>query len=213
MLPITSYISSAAHLRPDVCIAPADIPPEAPGKSRAFKMVDRTETWLDGLLKAKVSSAIWAAVLPLSVETQRWYLESLLEKPPVSGLALYDSTVAAELPENLRELVRVGVDEAASPLRALRQVLWGVDVVLPGFMNAATEAGIALQFDFPGTAVERGAPRKVLGFDLWDNLRYATDLGPLMAGCGCYACRKHHRAFVAHLLQAKEMTAWVLLQM
>jgi len=31
-------------------------------------------------------------------------------------------------------------------------------------------------------------------------------------GCKCYACRKHHRAYVQHLLTAKEMTAWVLLQ-
>jgi queuine tRNA-ribosyltransferase len=34
----------------------------------------------------------------------------------------------------------------------------------------------------------------------------------LREGCSCYACTDHHRAFLKHLLAAKEMLGWVLLQ-
>ena len=50
-----------------------------------------------------------------------------------------------------------------------------------------------------------------LGLDLWSPT-YATDLSPLREGCECYACGSHHRAYVRHLLDAKEMLGWVLLQ-
>lgn len=42
---------------------------------------------------------------------------------------------------------------------------------------------------------------------------HATDKQGLMAGCTCYACTKHSRAYVRHLLTAKEMLAWTLLQL
>ena len=41
---------------------------------------------------------------------------------------------------------------------------------------------------------------------------HATSLDPLVEGCACYACTNHHKAYVQHLLNAKEMLAWVLLQ-
>ena len=50
-----------------------------------------------------------------------------------------------------------------------------------------------------------------MGIDMWSD-DHATDLSPLTAGCDCYTCRKHHRAYIHHLLMAKEMLAWTLLQ-
>jgi queuine tRNA-ribosyltransferase subunit QTRTD1 len=34
----------------------------------------------------------------------------------------------------------------------------------------------------------------------------------LSAHCNCFACKVHSRAYINHLLQAKEMLGWVLLQ-
>ncbi|KAL2160597.1 hypothetical protein VTH06DRAFT_1285 [Thermothelomyces fergusii] len=42
---------------------------------------------------------------------------------------------------------------------------------------------------------------------------HATALEPLAPGCACYACRAHHRAYVHHLLAAREMLGWTLLQL
>ena len=39
------------------------------------------------------------------------------------------------------------------------------------------------------------------------------DDGPLVAGCGCFTCRNHTRAYLHHLVHAHEMLASVLLEM
>jgi queuine tRNA-ribosyltransferase len=42
---------------------------------------------------------------------------------------------------------------------------------------------------------------------------HAISVTPLSEGCTCYACTKHHRAYLQHLLAAKEMLGWVLIQL
>ncbi len=37
------------------------------------------------------------------------------------------------------------------------------------------------------------------------NARYSTDARPIEEGCGCPACRHYNRAYIRHLLKAKEM--------
>lgn len=37
------------------------------------------------------------------------------------------------------------------------------------------------------------------------NVKYETDERPIEEGCGCPACRHHSRAYIRHLLKAKEM--------
>ena len=37
------------------------------------------------------------------------------------------------------------------------------------------------------------------------NARYSTDARPIEEGCGCPACRHYSRAYIRHLLKAKEM--------
>ena len=37
------------------------------------------------------------------------------------------------------------------------------------------------------------------------NAKYETDDRPIEEGCGCPACRNHSRAYIRHLLKAKEM--------
>ena len=37
------------------------------------------------------------------------------------------------------------------------------------------------------------------------NQKYQKDMRPIEEGCGCPACRKYSRAYIRHLLKAKEM--------
>lgn len=37
------------------------------------------------------------------------------------------------------------------------------------------------------------------------NAKYELDHGPIEEGCGCPACRRYSRAYIRHLLKAKEM--------
>eukprot|EP01034_Spumella_vulgaris_P042165 gene42165-52278_t len=46
--------------------------------------------------------------------------------------------------------------------------------------------------------------------DVWDK-KYQKDTQPLVAGCQCHACKHHSRAYIHHLLIAREMLAEVLL--
>ena len=41
---------------------------------------------------------------------------------------------------------------------------------------------------------------------------HQVSLQPLREGCACYTCTRHHRAYLHHLLNAKEMLGWTLLQ-
>ena len=41
---------------------------------------------------------------------------------------------------------------------------------------------------------------------------HQVSLEPFKEGCPCYACTKHHRAYLHHLLGAREMLGWTLLQ-
>lgn len=50
-----------------------------------------------------------------------------------------------------------------------------------------------------------------LGTDLWP-AHHAADLSPLSPHCSCYTCTTFSRAYLRHLLSAREMLAWTLLQ-
>ncbi|KAF8446767.1 tRNA-guanine(15) transglycosylase-like protein [Terfezia claveryi] len=187
----------------------------------------------------KGRTPIFAPLLTLEIEEQRLYLEFLGErKEEISGLAIYDyrQLLEALYSDNplleemgLADLPRLSLDNPRTPLGVLDQIEAGVDVLSANFVQEATDAGIALDFYFPtvDTGLQRAESgnreKKVLGLDMW-GFEYAADLRLLSFGlgggeegqggrtCDCYACRRHHRAYVQHLLQAKEMTAWVLLQ-
>lgn len=46
--------------------------------------------------------------------------------------------------------------------------------------------------------------------NLWDD-KYFNDSRPIQYGCACHACRYHTRAYIHHLLKAKELLAEILL--
>lgn len=239
-LEVNDYHKMISHLAPDAAVGIVDIPAHAPGKARREKMVERVESWFGALLRVRNGSGeaggagrapvpILAPVLPVDAEIQRLYFDFLEEnEEKIAGLAVYDDQVAMDLPEGLQSMVRVLMRDCGTPQKVLEAVERGTDLFTAVFPNEATDAGIALDFCFPvensktgqdepvytkdTQQVIVGAVRKQLGWNFWDNERYQTDLKPLAEGCECYACKKHHRAFVAHLLNAKEMTAWVLLQ-
>lgn len=211
------YISYVDKLKPDIAIGLGDVPyGTVAGKKRTAKMSDRTAKWLGELLKEKsVEQAVFAPVLPIDIQDQWEYLDGLADDlAGADGLAFYDSNLLPDIPATtaLTALPRLSFDEPASPHHILRQVSLGMDVFTIPFITFATDAGIALDFTFPSpsTPSESSSPQS-LGIDMW-NPDLATSLIPLSKDCKCYTCTSHHRAFVQHLLAAKEMLGWVLIQ-
>lgn len=186
-------------------------------------MVDRTTKWVKEQITALQSQqngpqpAIFPPILPLNVETQKEYLQTLKDllaenKTPVQGLAIYGVEALHDLPDQFRGLPKLGLTAPATPHQILSEIAQGIDLFTLPFLGAATDAGIALDFSFPASKAHGSeAQVRALGVDMWSE-QHAVDLSPLGRDCGCYACTSHHRAYVRHLLTAKEMLGWTLLQ-
>ncbi|KAI1006796.1 hypothetical protein K3495_g1418 [Podosphaera aphanis] len=216
------YINHTRQLGPDVVIALADVSCDTkPGAKRLKKMARRTQNWVAELLDHKrVDQAVFAPILPISASEQADYLDYISDEAAdqLSGLAFYDSKLLPEVPATtaITRLARLSLHEPANPHEILTQISLGMDLITIPFIGFATDAGIALTFRFPRPCQEESSSSdahrtQILGADMWSP-DHATSLTPLAKECECYTCKYHHRAYVQHLLSAKEMLGWVLLQ-
>ncbi|KAJ9664428.1 hypothetical protein H2201_005176 [Coniosporium apollinis] len=221
----SDYVAAAQRLRPDIVVGLGDIvykQQAKPSNKRVAKMGDRTEAWTKDIVAGKSGLgkttrgdscySVFAPILPISHGLQSSYLDELADemRDQLSGLAIYDPGSLVDLPEVLSPLPRLSFSEPASPQQLLHELSLGMDLFTIPFINAATDAGIALDFTFPPSN-EPGSAKRPLGINMWPST-HATDLSPLSSGCECYACTRHHRAYLQHLLAAKEMLGWTLLQ-
>ena len=209
-------------LRPDIALGVADYEfGKRPGVKRLEKMGDRTLAWTQELAAGTIGSgteasrtALFAPVLPIDIHQQSYYLESVVEElsEKVSGWTLYEPASVFAIPKPLRHLPRLSLAVPKGPQGLLNQVSLGMDLCTIPFIGEATDAGIAFTFSFPAIATDETSSQIPLGLDIWSS-SYASDLSPLQQDCQCYSCTNHHRAYIHHLLDAKEMLAWVLLQL
>ncbi|RFU31505.1 hypothetical protein B7463_g4801, partial [Scytalidium lignicola] len=219
----SKYNAFVQSLSPDIAVSMADLPYNNPGIKRIAKMGDRTQAWLTQLVKSKnPEQMIFAPVLPIDFHSQVDYMNAVADEfaDQIQGLALYDSNLLPDLPATttVSRLPRLSLDEPASPHNILREVSLGMDLFTVPFISTTTDSGIALTFRFPGPLPEDksipavdGTTALPLGIDMWDS-EHAASLLPITTSCTCYTCTLHHRAYIQHLLSAKEMTGWVLLQ-
>jgi queuine tRNA-ribosyltransferase len=193
---------------------------QLPGQKRKEKMGERTQLWVNEMVnglkvleEGTCRTALFAPILPLPERQQSYYLMDLRDglQQHLSGLVLYEADSVVSIPCSLSHLPRLCVEEPESPHKILDNVASGMDILTIPFIGAATDAGIALSFSFPPVQSIDGAEILPLGIDMWAS-EHATDLSALQKNCKCYTCANHHRAFVRHLLSAKEMLGWVLLQ-
>lgn len=187
-------------------------------------MVERTEVWLDeffGKLASSktadaLGSSVFAPVLPVEYPIQWDYLRHLSEDvlDRLSGLVVYDANLLPELVNYppLAPLPKLSMDPPKTPHEVLRQVSLGVDICTLNFANSTSDAGIAMTFSFPPPSASASVDGiQPLGINMWSP-EHKTAVVPLLEGCQCYTCTKHHRAYLHHLLNAKEMLGWNLLQ-
>ena len=215
------YVEAVQKLRPDIVLGMSDVVEHKPGIKRINKMGDRTEAWLKDLVEGVLDrddgtpgSAIFAPILPIEEEQQLYYLQTLQEDyyHKISGLVLHNARSIASIPASLRHLPRVCTADLGSPHRLLEAISYGIDLFMLPFVGQATDAGIALDFSFPAPDLTGASKSLPLGIDMWST-SHAMDTAPLRKGCCCYTCSNHHRAYLQHLLSAKEMLGWVLLQL
>ncbi|KFY42088.1 hypothetical protein V494_02606 [Pseudogymnoascus sp. VKM F-4513 (FW-928)] len=225
------YAEYANYIKPDITIGLGDLPyGPMPGRKRASKMSERTTMWVDSFLsqlskspgsKGAPETALFAPILTRDYQSQFEYIEHISEDlaPSLSGLAFYCSSLLPDIPQtaSLNRLVRLSLDEPSSPHEILRQVSLGMDVFTIPYLSFATDSGLALTYEFPRPSTPDSSNPSVegtsllpLAIDLFSS-DYSTAVTPLIPSCTCYACTSHHRAYIQHLLHAKEMLAWTLL--
>lgn len=184
-------------------------------------MVDRTHghtrdaaerLYANSNVEERAKSAFFAPILPLENTQQLLYLEELQDelRDYISGLALYESASLTVIPEALGDLPRLLFNEPASPHEVLKEISLGADLITLPFLVESSDSGMALDFVFPPPTPEQAPPRQ-LASNMWSPT-HATDLSTLSENCKCFTCQNHHRAYLNHLLNAKEMLAWTLLQ-
>ncbi|KAL4942917.1 hypothetical protein BDV06DRAFT_211488 [Aspergillus oleicola] len=228
-LEATDYVGAIQRVSPDIVVGLADLViGQPPGVKRQVKMVDRTHAFTthatDNLYGPELSehsrstAAYFAPVLPLENTQQQLYLEDLETdmRPFVSGLALYEPASLSVVPETLGDLPRLLFSQPDTPHDLLREIELGADLLTIPFLNTASDAGMSFNFVFPAPAslpsdTNQTTEPLPLADNLWSPTN-ATDTNPLLPSCPCYTCQHHHRAYIHHLLSAKEMLAWTLLQ-
>ncbi|KOS19765.1 Queuine tRNA-ribosyltransferase-like protein [Escovopsis weberi] len=227
---VSEYASAVASLQPDIVVPMADLPhtSKTPVSKKLIRMVEHTELWLDEFLgtlsrrsrkersAGSAFIAVFAPVLPVERPIQWDYLRHLSEDvaEDVSGLAVYDANLLPELAHYapMIPLPKLSMDAPGSPHDVLRQIALGIDICVLPFVNNASDAGVAFTFSFPvRESGGGGGGVEPLGINMWD-AGLSTAVVPLAQDCRCYACERHHRAYVRHLLNAKEMLGWSLLQ-
>ncbi|KAL9059426.1 MAG: hypothetical protein Q9206_001475 [Seirophora lacunosa] len=216
------YVEAVQKLKPDIVLGLADYEyMKRPGVKRLEKMGDRTLSWTQDMVAGlrgdgdrSPGTALFAPILPIEAGQQSNYLDLLKEDlaDQISGIVLFDAASVDAIPAEMRSMPRLSLTGIRGPSGVLDQIALGSDIIVPSFVGEATDAGLALSFAFPISRRPANGQRLQLGINMWWK-SYAADLTPIVDGCTCYTCSKHHRAFVRHLLDAKEMLAWVLLQM
>ncbi|RDA85076.1 hypothetical protein CP532_3122 [Ophiocordyceps camponoti-leonardi (nom. inval.)] len=218
---VAEFAEAAKRLRPDVIVALGETlhTSTTPSSKKALNMTQRTEDWLDEFLHhlggrqgcGDKGISVFAPVLPIDFTLQWSYLNHLEDvTDELSGLAIYDVRILPDLVDypSLSPLPKLSLDVPKTPHDVLRQVALGVDICTIPFINSASDAGVAFTFAFPPPATGKAEP---MGLNMWSP-DHAASLKPLLEGCRCYACTQHHRAYLHHLLSAKEMLGWTLLQ-
>ncbi|OQR93586.1 queuine tRNA-ribosyltransferase domain-containing protein [Achlya hypogyna] len=215
------YMKAVNQYAPSSFLALADEVDPTFGYKRQQTAVETSIAWLDECIAARPADTPVLGVLVGGNEPRlrdisvKETVKRAIDGVAISGfgggetqafreatLLSYQTTVPAALP---RLLLNIG-----QPLDVLASVGLGVDAFMSSYPLIVTKFAYALVFwtDNESTA-EAMETTKI-------NLRdkqYERDARPLLPGCSCFACARHSRAYINHLLNVHEMLADVLLYM
>ncbi|KAF4146072.1 Queuine tRNA-ribosyltransferase domain-containing protein [Phytophthora infestans] len=223
---IEEFMRATELLQPELVVPLADEIPVEKGRNRHRTAVQTSLAWLDACQALNTSRTPMCGVVVggddhtlrrmSAGETCKRDIQAIL----LSGLGtcperatLIDVIVNEITPASLPRVI-TGIGH---PLDVLDTVNRGIDGFVSPYPATVTKAGSALIFwisedEDGGSASERNAERRRSGGVLHlREKRFATDFGPLMAGCNCFACQKYTRAYVHHLLNVREMLGDILL--
>jgi len=192
----------------DVIMAFDECPPYPASREAVAVATDRTYRWLKRCIDAHQRSdqALFGIVqggVYLDLRAQAAAALTALDLP---GYAIGGVSVG-EPPELIEKIVR-----ATTPMLPPDKPRYLMGVGTHREMVQAIAAGMDLFDCVIPTRLARHGTAIVQG-DRWNlkNSRFRKDLAPLDETCGCYTCSNFSRAYLCHLIHARETLAHTLL--
>ena len=180
----------------DECL-PADA-----DETRARKSLALTQRWAERAQKARRKSDVLAFGIAQGGMFSKLRVQACrdLREIPFDGYAIGGLSVGEECAV-MREMTGICTEQlpeekprylmgVGTPLDLVESVALGVDM-----------------FDcvMPTRSARFGRIFAEYGYFNIRNTRFRNDAGPLEEGCDCYACSSFSKAYIAHLIHAKEM--------
>ncbi len=196
------------QLGSDVIMAFDECPPYPASREHVLKATERTYRWLKRCMSAHQRSdqALFGIVQGGVYSDLRQQAARQLTDLDLPGYAIGGVSVGepAELIENIVKVTTPLLPETKP------RYLMGVGTYRE--MAQAIAAGIDLFDCVIPTRLARHGAALVQG-ERWNlkNSQFREDFQPLDATCPCYTCENFSRAYLGHLVRAKELLAYTLL--
>jgi queuine tRNA-ribosyltransferase len=193
----------------DVIMAFDECPPADATYEEVKKAIDRTHRWLERCFQAHQrpqEQALFPIVQGGSfLDLRQSSVEGLLNFES-HGYAIGGVSVG-ETPELIDRTVRF-----TTPLLPVDKPRYLMGVGTYREMARAVAAGIDMFDCVIPTRLGRHGAALVRG-ERWNlkNARFREDFTPLDSSCTCYTCQNFSRAYLNHLIKAKEMLGYILL--
>ncbi|EPY34497.1 queuine tRNA-ribosyltransferase subunit QTRTD1 [Strigomonas culicis] len=169
-------------------------------KQRAAKR--RSELWNEACVK-KQQNGNCLVVQPYTNDHSSGFVHSIPQSENLLEFAV-----------NLQSLklssksVSIGV--AFSIPQLLASLVGRVELIESTIPWDLADKGIALVMDINGDSDKPLSGVSEPQIDL-NSAEFTYDIGPLCRDCTCYTCKRHHRAYIHHLLTVQEMNSSILL--
>ncbi|KAJ8759591.1 hypothetical protein K2173_007222 [Erythroxylum novogranatense] len=222
------YMKIISSMKPNLWASLADEVPSWVSDKRNKMSVDRTLKWLDECISLSPTGGdVFGAVVGGSniEERKRCAMETAKRNVSgywIGGFGLGESmddqpallnAVTDNLPEEKPRLIcGLGLPE-----EVLKGVAAGIDLFDSSYIYHLTLGGFALTFPLNSIEFNRSElkPKDMVIDRTKINLKatvYRKDTSPIVAGCCCYTCLNHTKAYINHLLNVHEMLAQILLE-
>ncbi|MCW6037588.1 tRNA guanosine(34) transglycosylase Tgt [Spirulina subsalsa FACHB-351] len=195
----------------DVIMAFDECPPYPAERGEVIAATERTTRWLERCIQAHqrpqdqaLFGIVQGGVFPdLRIEAAKTLIQFDLPGYAIGGVSV------GEPPELIHEIVR-----ATAPILPPDKPRYLMGVGTYREMAIAVAAGVDLFDCVIPTRLGRHGTAYVKG-ERWNlkNAQYREDFRPLDETCPCYCCQNFSRAYLNHLIKAREMLGFILLSL
>ena len=207
-MPPERSIEIQNQLGADVIMAFDECPPYPASREEVVNATERTYRWLKRCINAhdRSDQALFGIVQGGTYLDLRAAAAADLAMLDLPGYAIGGVSVG-EPPELIEKIV-----QATTPLLPEHKPRYLMGVGTYKEMAQAIAAGIDLFDCVIPTRLARHGAALVKG-DRWNlkNAQFRRDLTPIDQDCPCYTCQNFTRAYLCHLIHAKEMLAYTLI--